>query len=147
LQPALADVRDRIDAVLALLRAGDDEGGARRFVETVAYGAGAWDKMPPATRETFVFNAPTWLDELQEPTALSMQLDLLANFAAPTLLTLGGTSPPFFPLVVKRVAAAVPYARQHVYPDAGHMPHLSHPEEYVRVVRGFIATAIAASGA
>jgi pimeloyl-ACP methyl ester carboxylesterase len=147
LQPALAEVRDRIDMVVARLRTGDNEGGARRFVETIAYGPGAWDTLPQATRDTFVFNAPTWLDELQEPTALHMQLDLLANFAAPTLLTLGGTSPPFFPLVVKRVAAAIPYARQHVYPDAGHMPHLSQPEEYVRVVRGFIATAIAASGA
>jgi pimeloyl-ACP methyl ester carboxylesterase len=147
LQPALAEVRDRIDAVLALLRAGDNEGGAQRFVETIAYGAGAWATLPPATRDTFVFNAPTWLDELQEPSALSMQLDLLANFGAPTLLTLGGTSAPFFPLVVKRVAAAIPYARQHVYPDAGHMPHLSHPADYVRVVRGFIATAIAATGA
>jgi pimeloyl-ACP methyl ester carboxylesterase len=147
LQPALAAVRDRIDAVVRLLRAGDHEGGARSFVENIAYGPGAWEQMPQAARDTFVFNAPTWLDELQEPSALSMQLDLLANFDAPTLLTLGGTSPPFFPLVVKRVAAAIPYARQHVYPDAGHTPHLSHPEDYVRVVREFIANAIAASGA
>lgn len=147
LQPALATVRERIDAVLALLRAGDHEAGAQLFVESIAYGPGAWDRMPKETRKTFVFNAPTWLDEMQEPAALSMQLDLLANFDAPTLLTLGGTSPPFFPLVVKRVAAAIPYARQHVYPDAGHVPHLSHPGEYVQVVSGFIATATAASAA
>jgi pimeloyl-ACP methyl ester carboxylesterase len=147
LQPALAEVRDRIDVVMALLRAGDNEGGARQFVDTIAYGAGAWEQMPQASRDMFVFNAPTWLDELQEPSSLTMQLDRLANFDAPTLLTLGGTSPPFFPLVVKRVAAAIPYARQHVYTDAGHMPHLTHPEEYVQVVKGFIATAIAASGA
>lgn len=147
LHPALATVRERIDAVLALLRAGDHEAGAQLFVETIAYGPGAWGRMPTQTRETFVFNAPTWLDEMQEPAALSMQLDLLANFDAPTLLTLGGTSPPFFPLVVKRVAAAIPYARQHIYPDAGHVPHLSDPEEYVRVVSGFIATARAATGA
>lgn len=147
LQPALAEVRDRIDAVVRVLRAGDNEGGARRFVETIAYGLGAWDTMPQATRDTFVFNAPTWLDELQEPESLSMQLDLLSNFSAPTLLTLGGASPPFFPLVVKRVAAAIPYARQHVYPDAGHVPHLSHPGEYVQVVSGFIASATAATEA
>ncbi|HKB53458.1 MAG TPA: alpha/beta hydrolase [Ramlibacter sp.] len=147
LQPALAEVRDRIDAVLALVRAGNNAGGARRFVETIAYGLGAWETIPQETRDAFVFNAPTWLDEMQEPEALSMQLDLLSNFSAPTLLTLGGASPPFCPLVVKRVAAAIPYARQHVYPDAGHVPHLSHPQEYVQVVSGFIATAIAASEA
>lgn len=147
LQPALAEVRDRIDAVVRVLRAGDNEGGARRFVETIAYGLGAWDELPPATRNAFTYNAPTWLDEMQEPEALAMQLDLLSNFSAPTLLTLGGNSAPFFPLVVKRVAAAIPYARQHVYPNAGHIPHLSHPDEYVHVVNGFIATARAATEA
>lgn len=147
LQPALDVVRDRIEAVLQRLRAGDMAGGARQFVETIAYGPGSWERMPQATRDAFVFNAPTFLDELQEPAAQGMQLDLLAGFSAPALLTLGGASPPFFPLVVKRVAAAVPYARQHVYPDAGHMPHLSHPQEYVQVVGEFIATAKAASGA
>ena len=147
LQPALAAVGERIDAVVALLRAGDNQGGARKFFETIAYGPGAWDVMPQSARETFVHNAPTWLDELQEPESLSLQLDLLSNLSAPALLTLGGKSAPFFPLVVKRVAAAIPYARQHVYPDAGHMPHVSHPAEYVDVVRGFIESAIAASAA
>lgn len=147
LEPALATVRERIDAVVALLRAGDHQGGARRFVETIAHGPGAWDTMPKAARDTFVFNAPTWLDELREPESRAMQLDLLSNFSAPTLLTLGGASPPFFPLVVKRVAAAIPYARQHVYPEAGHVPHLSHPIEYVQVVSSFIETARAATEA
>jgi len=147
MQPLLAAVRERIDAVVDLLRRGDNEGGARRFVETIAYGPGTWDQMPAPARECFIFNAPTWLDELQEPESLTMDLAELAGFNAPALLTLGGASPPFFPLVVKRVAAAVPYARQHVYPEAGHVPHLSHPDEYATAVKAFIVTATEATAA
>jgi pimeloyl-ACP methyl ester carboxylesterase len=146
-QPALASVRERIAAVVAILRTGDLQAGARKFVETIAFGLGSWDQLPQATRDTFVFNAPTWLDELQEPESLDMELHLLAGFSAPALLTLGAASAPFFPLVVKRVAAAVPYAAQYVFPDAGHVPHLTHPDEWVQVVTNFIATATAASAA
>src|SRR5512133_3184812 len=92
-QPALASVRQRIDAVVPLLEAGDLAGGARRFVETIAMGAGAWDQLPHATRDTFVTNAPTWLDELREPESLSLDLQGLSSFHEPTLLSMGGQSP------------------------------------------------------
>ncbi len=137
-QPALAVVRQRIEAVVALLRSGDMTGGARRFVESIAFGPGAWDQLPHATRDTFVANAPTWLDELQEPESLSLDLQRLAAFGAPALLSLGGQSPPFFPAAVERVAATLPHARRYRFEQAGHVPHLSHPDEYIRVVTDFI---------
>ncbi|HSV53810.1 MAG TPA: alpha/beta hydrolase [Burkholderiaceae bacterium] len=137
-QSSLAGVRERVAAVVALLQAGDLAGGARRFVETIAFGPGAWDTLPAAARDTFVFNAPTWLDELQEPAAMTMDLGPLSSFPAPALLTVGGQSPPFFPLVVDRIAAALPGAGRRTFADAGHVPHLSHPEEYVRVATRFI---------
>jgi pimeloyl-ACP methyl ester carboxylesterase len=70
-----------------------------------------------------------------------LDLDRLAAFSAPALLSFGGESPPFFPLVVQRIAQALPRARQNVFQQAGHVPHLSHPVEYVRVVREFIESA------
>lgn len=140
-QPALAAVRERIAAVVPLLQAGDFAGGARCFVETVAFGPGAWDRLPQATREIFVSNAPTWLDELQEPESMTLDLDRLSAFSAPAMLSLGGESPPFFPLVVQRISAALPHARKHVFQQAGHVPHLSHPGEYVRIVTDFIKSA------
>jgi pimeloyl-ACP methyl ester carboxylesterase len=140
-QPALAAVQERIAAVVHLLQAGDFEAGARRFVETIAFGPGAWDQLPQATRDIFVFNAPTWLDELQEHGWNTLDLQRLSAFPAPALLSLGGESPPFFPLVVERVAAALPHARKHLFPQAGHVPHLSHPGEYVTVVSDFIHSA------
>jgi pimeloyl-ACP methyl ester carboxylesterase len=140
-QPALAAVRERITAVVPLLQAGDFAGGARRFVETIAFGPDAWDQLPQATRDTFVFNAPTWLDELQEPESMTLDLKRLSAFSAPALLSLGGQSPPFFPLVVDRVSAALPHADRYRFEQAGHVPHLSHPDEYARVVSDFILRA------
>lgn len=138
---ALGAVRDRMTAVVLLLEAGDLAAGAERFVDTIAFGPGAWQQLPQAARDTFIFNAPTWLDEVREPVALVMDLDRLSGFSAPALLTLGGRSPPFFPMVVERVARALPQARRHTFPGAGHVPHLSHPQEYVEVVSAFIREA------
>jgi pimeloyl-ACP methyl ester carboxylesterase len=139
-QPALQAVQQRIGAVVPLLQAGDFEAGARRFVETIAFGPGAWEQLPQAMRDMFIFNAPTWLDELQEPAWDTLDLRELSVFTAPAMLSMGGESPPFFPAVVERIAAALPHARKHLFPQSGHVPHLSHPAEYVRVVTEFIGS-------
>lgn len=137
-KPALAAVQDRTSAVVNLLTAGDWEQGARQFVETIAFGPGAWLELPGEVRDTFVFNAPTWLDEIRDPEAMETDLTRLRGFSAPTLLTVGEQSPPFFALVVGRIARSLPQAATRTYAGAGHVPHLSHPEEYVRVVTAFI---------
>jgi pimeloyl-ACP methyl ester carboxylesterase len=136
---ALAAVQERMSAVVSLLTAGDWTGGARQFVETIAFGPGAWPELPDEVRNTFVFNAPTWLDEAQDPEALEIDLGGLRGFTAPALLTVGDQSPPFFPKVVEKVAAAMPQAEMHTYAGAGHVPHLSHPEQYVGLVTKFLA--------
>lgn len=143
-QSALAAVQDRMSAVIEILTAGDFTGGARQFVETIAFGPGAWPALPQETRDIFVFNAPTWLDETRDPEALEIDLSRLRAFSAPVLLTAGGQSPPFFPLVVGRIAEALAQAERHTFAEAGHVPHLSHPEEHVRVAMDFIeGTALA----
>lgn len=137
---ALVAARSRIAAVAAVLTTGDFTRGAREFVETIAFGPGAWDALPHHVRETFIFNASTWLDEVQDPDAMELDLSRLRTFAAPALLTVGDQSPPFFSLVVERMVGALSQAETHTYAGAGHVPHLSHPEEYLRVVTRFIAT-------
>ena len=57
----------------------------------------------------------------------------------PILLTTGDRSPPIFAPVVARLAAALPRAETHRFPDAGHIPHATHPEAWVTVARDFIA--------
>jgi pimeloyl-ACP methyl ester carboxylesterase len=137
--PMAPAVRQRIAAVVGLLRSGDMEGGARQFVETLALGPGTWQKLPPDVRRAYVFNAPTFLDEMNEPeTAMSIDLARLAAFKQPMLLTQGGQGAPFLAVVLDRIAAAVPGARRHIFRDAGHVLHLTVPNEYAGVVVGFL---------
>lgn len=133
----LDEVGRRVAAVVARLEAGDAEGGARHFVETIAFGPGAWDQLPAETRRTFVFNAPTFLDEIREPNGLAFDLMSLGKFRRPALLSHGTASPPFFPAVVGQIATALPHAERFVFAGAGHVPHLSHPANYVENVRRF----------
>jgi pimeloyl-ACP methyl ester carboxylesterase len=137
-----AAVRQRIGTVLATLRSGDAESGAREFVENVALGPGMWERLPPEVRRTFVFNAPTWIDEMNEPeSAMTVDLERLRAFSRPTLLSEGGQSPPFFAAILKRVAEALPHAQHHRYQGAGHVPHLTHAAEFVNVVTEFVNSA------
>jgi pimeloyl-ACP methyl ester carboxylesterase len=135
-------VRSRIEAVVAEIEQGNPEAAARHFVEAVAMGRGAWEGLPEQTRRTFTFNAPTFLHDSTEEVRGLLDADELASISAPVLLTVGGHTPPEFAAsrVIARVAAAIPNARQHTFPDAGHVPHLTHLDELVRVVREFLAT-------
>jgi pimeloyl-ACP methyl ester carboxylesterase len=138
--PSVPIVRRRIGAVLALLKAGRDEEGARLFVETVGLGPGMWARLPPEMHETFVRNAPTFLDEMNEPeSVMAVDLRRLSAFDRPALVSQGDQSPPFFSVIFDQIAAAMPHARRHVFKGAGHVPHVTHPEEFVRVISAHVA--------
>ena len=137
-QVPLVAMEERVGAVIELLSAGDATGGARLFVETIAFGPGSWERLPESTRQTFVANAWTWLEELQDPHWSGLDLRKLQRFTSPALLTRGDRSPPFFPAVVAQVARGLPQATQHVFAGAGHVPHLEQPEAYVDVVTQFV---------
>jgi pimeloyl-ACP methyl ester carboxylesterase len=143
-EPALPEIQRRVDAVVALLEGGDEVQAARIFVETVAFGPGAWEgQLDAAAREVFVRNAPTFLDEARDPDFLRMDLDALAVFDKSALLTSGTASGPFFGPVVDKIAAACPRAERLTIDGANHVPHLSMPAEYVRLVTGFVDRAAA----
>lgn len=141
--PALNAVQQRIGAVIRTLQSGATELGAEQFVETVALGPDMWEKLTPQMRETFVFNAPTWLDEMNEPSAFTLELARLVSFTHPVLITRGDESPPFFGTILDRVGTVLGQAQHHTFRGAGHVPHLTHPADFVRIVSAFInATAV-----
>jgi pimeloyl-ACP methyl ester carboxylesterase len=143
--PGLPAVQQRIEAVIATLQSGKVELGAQQFVETVALGPGMWEKLPPAMRRTFVFNAPTWLDEMNDQGAFMLDLGRLAAFDRPALISRGDQSPPFFGAILDRIGETLPHARRHTFNGAGHVPHLTHPDDFVSVVGGFIGSVSTAS--
>ena len=134
----LEAARKRTRAVLDLLEMGQMEAGARLFMETIALGPGAWAQLPPERRDTFVRNAPTFLDEERDPESRTMDLATVTRFARPALLTHGDRSEPFFPAIVDAVARALPGASRSTLHGIGHVPHVTHPDEYVRMVESFV---------
>jgi pimeloyl-ACP methyl ester carboxylesterase len=129
----------KLGAVEQRLAAGDMEGGARLFFETVAFGPGAWEQLPEESRRTFVTNAPTFLKEMRDPEQLRIDLDGVARFPHPTLLTNGDKSKPEFLPVVAKLAETLPRAERRTLVGAGHVPHLTHPADYVAITLDFLA--------
>jgi pimeloyl-ACP methyl ester carboxylesterase len=132
----LAAVGPAIAGVVAGIERGDAEGAAHRFVDEVAFGPGAWDELPVALRETMIAGAPAFLAEQRDPARAALEP---TKVTAPVLLTQGDDGPEWFRLVVARLADAIPQARVHTYAGAGHAPHATHPEAFVRGVESFLA--------
>lgn len=139
-QPYLQNVKSRIGAVVPLLEKGENEQAAQLFVETIAMGPGAWQQLPLPVQQTFIFNAPTFLDEMHDPNNLNLDTAALSHFDKPSLLTTGTESPPFFLMVLNQLATAMPTARRYTFEGAGHVPHMSHPTKYVEVLKNFCLT-------
>jgi pimeloyl-ACP methyl ester carboxylesterase len=80
------------------------------------------------------------LDEVREgyPQGLTIDVDALSGFTKPVLLTDGDQSPPFFPAVIGKLAIALPQARRHTFVGAGHTPHLTMADDYVRNLLAFL---------
>jgi pimeloyl-ACP methyl ester carboxylesterase len=138
LAPMLDEISRRFGAVTERIASGDHAAAAELFVETVALGPGAWAQVPPALQQTFIENAPTFLDEVNDPLMLAFDLEWISSFTRPALLSTGGQSPPTFAPIVSKLAQVLPHAETRVFPEAGHIPHLTHPQAYVEAVTSFI---------
>lgn len=137
MQPAMTEAAKRVQAVLERLRSGETAEGTRLFMETIALGPGAWPQLPERARKTFIFNAPTFVDENQDPESQALPLAPLRDFPHRALLTRGDQSAPFFPPVLDKIAAALRKVERRIFHGAGHVPHLTHPDAYVEVVKEF----------
>ena len=80
MEPLLVAVRERIAAVVDRIVSGDHAGAAEQFVETVALGPGAWAQFPAEAQQIMIVNAPTFLDEANDPDQLAIDLRSLAGF-------------------------------------------------------------------
>lgn len=135
--PTLAEARKRREAVLKVLETGDREAGARLFVETQMAGPGGWDRLPARVREAFVENADNYLDEMRNPSDGTINLDTLGRFRKPTLLSRGGSSQPLMTPLIEMLANAIPDSQVFTFADAGHNAHITHPQEFARIVTAF----------
>jgi pimeloyl-ACP methyl ester carboxylesterase len=135
--PMLRELKQGIAKAVETISAGDHARAAEEFVEEVV-GPGSWQQLPPETREQIIFNAPAFSDDARDPNMYAIDLDRLAGFDKPMLLSKGDQSPPHFAPIVSRIEEACPSAQVHTFPGAGHIPHVTHPHAFVETVAGFI---------
>ena len=133
----VTQLRAMLGAVVQRIASGDNQGAAQHFVDEVALGPGMWDQLPPDDQQMHMENAPTFLDECRDPEQLVFDLDWITGFPHPVLLTTGEMSQPIFAPVLEKLSATLPAAT--VLPETGHIPHVTHPEAYARVIRNFCA--------
>jgi pimeloyl-ACP methyl ester carboxylesterase len=134
---ALDAVRQPLESVAALIEAGDHRAAAELFIDHVALGPGSWAQLPQSLQTILEQNAGTYLDELHDPTALSIDTAALTATDVPLLLTYGTASPSLFPAVIDQLALLVPSAAIEVLDGAGHIPHATHPDQWTAMLLAF----------
>jgi pimeloyl-ACP methyl ester carboxylesterase len=122
-----------LQSIAGLIAAGDHEAAGRQFVEEVVLEPGAWDGLPRELRDVIVQNAPTFLDELQDPGQGQIDEAALARLEVPVHLTIGEGAPPFFATVAERLATLIPGATIETV-AGGHAPQNEAPERYAEVI-------------
>jgi pimeloyl-ACP methyl ester carboxylesterase len=138
-EPVLNEVGRRVGRVIERLQAGEHEAGAKLFIDTIARAPGAWENdLTNEARELFTSNAPTFLDETRDPDAGRIDLDQLAWFERPALLTKGSASAPFLIAVVDELASTLPRFATETIQGADHAPHQTTPERYIDVLTRFV---------
>ncbi|HEX9682794.1 MAG TPA: alpha/beta hydrolase [Acidimicrobiales bacterium] len=130
----LASSEAELGIVRDALSTGSYRAAAEHFIEHVALGPGSWAELPDSFRSVLEANAPTFLDELADETALSIDGAALAATSVPLLMTHGTESPALFPAVIRELSVLVPAGRVAVIDGAGHIPHVTHPDEWAALL-------------
>ena len=136
-----ARIRAAVGGTLEAVRNRDYELAARRYVEGVTSCSGAWQYLPASLQQSFVENAPVFLDEAGNFGDFGLEASELRRCAERLVITRGGRSSPYLRFIAEALSAALPEARAHVFSGAGHVPHASCPDEFVARLLDFAAEA------
>ncbi|MGH2982578.1 MAG: alpha/beta fold hydrolase [Solirubrobacterales bacterium] len=136
--PAMAQFAEATRPVLEQIERGESETAARGFVEIVL-GPGAWETMPAEEQASMSANADTFAGELADDGWAAIDLEALGRSTVPTLLTQGDQSPPFFSKIIAQLDQAMDGAELKTLPGAGHIPQITHPADYMALIRRFAA--------
>jgi pimeloyl-ACP methyl ester carboxylesterase len=138
-----AEVLAGVRVVVAEIDAGRTRDAARRFVEEVALGEGAWDALPPALRDVFCANAATFAIEQRDPAWARVDHEALRVLGDRILLTQGDAGPRWLRLHTDALAHVLPGARTATIAGAGHAPQGTHPAAYADLVTRFLLEGVA----
>ncbi len=75
---------------------------------------------------------------VHEPNPRSLDVDRLASFGGPLLMTHGDQSPPSVIEMLEEISDALPRTQRYIFRRAGDAPHVTHPDDFALVVGSFI---------
>jgi pimeloyl-ACP methyl ester carboxylesterase len=132
-----------VTRIQAMLDAGDREGAVITFLQDIA--------RVPAHEMEILRAAPNWpariaaahtvLREMRGSNEYVFEPARFTGLTTPTLLLLGGESPPFFKAAIEEVHAALPKSRVFVMAGQQHTAMNTAPELFMREVLQFLTEA------
>jgi pimeloyl-ACP methyl ester carboxylesterase len=130
-------IRNAADDAIALVRARDPAGAARRFID-FWMGGESFDRMPERNREAIIasiVSIEAWKEALfGEPTPLAA----FARLNVPVLLITGSRSPLSSRAVTQRLRRVLPHAEVTELEGLGHMGPVTHPQPVNDAIRRFL---------
>ena len=75
---------------------------------------------------------------VHEPNPRSLDVDRLASYGGPLLMTHGDQSPPSVIQMLDEISDALPRAQRYIFRRAGDSPHATHADDFALVVGSFI---------
>jgi pimeloyl-ACP methyl ester carboxylesterase len=144
--PVYASARELEHLVVQRLRARDHRGAAEAYVEGVGTEPGSWSALPPAVQESFVSNGVATLAETLDPTTQTIEVSRFAGYRDPIVITSGPKSAPVFGTINDRLADAFYSPLRYSFEGSGHFPHVTDPEQSVRVITEFCRFAVERTG-
>ena len=140
--PATAPEAERLLAGTAtireLVRSGSRELAAREIVGAFSTEEGAWDRLRPEAKTNLLRHLDRWYEEIADPEATEPDRAALAELLIPVLLTTGERSPPFLHRTTRALGDRLRNATVRTIPGAGHVPHLTGPDQFIALLHGFL---------
>jgi pimeloyl-ACP methyl ester carboxylesterase len=132
-EPILDAFGETIGQVQERIAAGDHGGAAEQFFDTVV--GLPWSELSDDQHDMITAHAVAFAGQMRDPDAIVLEPHLLHGMTAQVVLSEGAESPPFFALINDKLIEAMPGAQRHEFAGAGHVPHMTHPDAYVELIR------------
>jgi pimeloyl-ACP methyl ester carboxylesterase len=132
--------RNAMNAAVEAARLGDHARAARTFVEEVSEARNAWSDLPQDIQQSFTNNASGFLTDATPSEQLHLPLEKLRQLQERLVITRGVASPAFLKIIGKQLCSALIDSPNHVFSEAGHVPHQTCPQDFTSAVSRFAAS-------